>query len=148
MKNASPMTITPPSCTVAGNFFIKYSSAGTAIREAFWGSHVWRPREYNKLSDRVCNWILKDRANLERIDMERVRLAMQHGACLQISSDGGFKEGVGAAAIAVVLIIGDVLDIDSRTAIASYMAKHWQQACSAFQMELIAAEMAILFVET
>ena len=65
------------------------------------------------------------------------------GQALQIFSDGGFKEGIGAAAFVVVVINAMETNVEERIAIGGFAGKYFPEAKSASQMELIAAEMGI-----
>ena len=61
----------------------------------------WRPREYNSPPDTVCNWVLDQRDDLSNLSLDSAIDAVTAGMPLQIHSDGGFRDGVGAAAFVV-----------------------------------------------
>ena len=80
--------------------------------------HDWRPRELNKQADAVCNWVLDDRADMDKCDMQFVLSKVQAGHVLQIYSDGGFDGTSGAAAF--VVICSENIDGEWQASVCGY----------------------------
>ena len=101
----------------------------------------WRPREFNKLSDRICNWVLDRKSDVLSLDLHRVASELSQGASLQIQSDGGFVDGAGAAAAVLVVYRYDGEKWQAEA--LGYKGVFVDNAASAFHAELLAADLAI-----
>ena len=93
------------------------------------------------MADCVCNWILACKTDLSDLDLHDVAARLQRGEHLQIHSDGGYRNGCGAAA-AVVLTYA-LLDGLRTPSVVGYWGAYIGEAKSAFHTELIAADVAI-----
>ena len=105
--------------------------------------HDWRPREYNKQADAVCNWVLDDCGNVEDLDVHDIVSRLRAGHVLQLYSDAGFDGTNGAASL--VVICSEPVDNTWNATVCDYRGILTRDGRSAFQAELIAADAAISY---
>ena len=99
----------------------------------------WRPREWNRGADYLANHALTWRRDAEMLREHDMKAALKSYTALQFFSDGGYVEGVGGS-IGVQLI---AYGTNGRSMIG-YVYKFVQNAASAFEMELLGLETALL----
>ena len=105
----------------------------------------WRPREFNKPPDALCNTAMNESKSIcLEPDWDELAQKISNGACLQVHCDGGYRnsEGIGGAAFVVHLV-------DPNTSILyriAYEAQFLHIITSSFQAECIALDMAVSFV--
>ena len=109
-------------------------------KAGYLATHDWRPREYNKTADLLCNIALDNACNLRQQFVPSIADLLGQGASLQIYSDGGLRGSSGAAAFAAFVV--DVANASSLTLVL-VDAIHLEAQDSAFAMEVIAADRAI-----
>ena len=112
-------------------------------KAGFFSSHDWRPREWNVTADKLCNIALDTKTNIHHRYIEDFSAYLQDGCSLQVYSDGGMREGSGAAAYAIFLVHPDE---DFTIALAEVNAIYVPGARSAFEMEVVAADRAVAAV--
>lgn len=107
----------------------------------FLNCHDWRPREFNALADRVCNWVLDKQSDLNNLDLQEIATKVAHGAMLQIHSDGGYNGTTGSAAVVPICFCHqDGLWVPFAQ---GYQGIFLKTAQSAFHAELVGADAAI-----
>ena len=99
----------------------------------------WRPREYNTPPDLMCCKILDTEADVCTAEPERIARRIDGGESLQIYSDGGFRNGRGAAACVAFGIRPGTLEAEAVGIHGVFLAT----ATSPFETELVGAELAI-----
>ena len=82
--------------------------------------------------------------SVDALDHDLVAQRVADGSCMQFFSDGGFREGAGAAAFVVVKVNSTAA---VERALAGRKGVLIAQSFSAFQTELLAADMAAEFAE-
>ena len=112
-------------------------------KAGYLNTHDWRVRECNKAADLVCNACLGLEQDVSDIDTGSIADALHAGAQMQLYSDGGFKAGRGASAFVVVL--SRYSGSQWVAELAGYKGVFMTDAGSAFQAEVVAADMAIEF---
>ena len=108
-------------------------------------THEWRVRECNVAADLVCNVMLQAEEDVNTANIPTVAASIRNGAQLQLFSDGGFNAGIGASGFVVVLHHWDEARERWCATLAGCRGIRLRQAHSAFQAEVVAAEMAINF---
>ena len=66
--------------------------------------HDWRPREFNKQADAVCNYVMDDQADINQLDVDAIVSKLASGHMLQVFSDGGFDGSSGVASFVVICV--------------------------------------------
>ena len=64
------------------NLFVAFS-ASCDYKGGYLSCHDWRPREYNKQADAVCNWVLDDCGDVEDLDVHDIVSRLRAGHVLQ-----------------------------------------------------------------
>ena len=108
----------------------------------FLSCHDWRPREFNTLADRVCNWVLDRQSDLYSLDLQEIATNVAHGAMLQIHSDGGYDGTSGSAAVVPICFFHR--DGFWEPCAQGYQGFFLKSAHSAFHAELVGADAAII----
>ena len=64
----------------------------------------WRSREFNKAADHVANCVIADGADVDTLRNVNSSELLEKAVALQIFSDGGFANGIGATAFVLVCV--------------------------------------------
>ena len=64
----------------------------------------WRPREFNTAADPVANCVFAAAQNISTLGENELIDNLQGVVGIQVYSDGGYVEGIGAAAFVILLI--------------------------------------------
>ena len=106
----------------------------------------WRPREFNKPPDVLCNIAMNEaKSSCLEPNWDELVQKLHEGNCLQIHCDGGYREkdGTGAAAF-VVHMVEPILGSLDRIA---WEAQFLRSVSSSFHAECTAMEMAVNFAQ-
>ena len=103
-------------------------------KAGFLPSHEWRPREFNKQADAVCNWVLDDRVDIDCLDVNGIASRLLAGHMLQLFSDGGYDGRSGSSAIVAICYEFD--DGCWQANICGHRGWFMLEALSSFQTEI------------
>ena len=101
----------------------------------------WRPRECNAAADHVANCVLSHGTDFDTLEVDGLVAGLTDGIGIQVFSDGGFADGVGAAAVVVSLVFAE--EDSLRTRILGARGHLVRDAKSAFHTEVVALDLAI-----
>ena len=91
----------------------------------------------------VCHIVLSRREGVDKLDPQELAEKVEAGWHLQVISDGGFSAGLGSCGVVVVAIAPNP---PFDRAVIGYRGLFLNEAVSAFQAEIVAAEFAVQVV--
>ena len=132
----------PPLERIRRSLRFAYSSC-FAYKGHFLDPVDWRAREFNTAADLVADVVMANREAIDTIEVDRVQHLMNKQGALQIFTDGGYKDGVGSAAMLLIHISWDGGELQRQ--IIGVRGLFLQPAHSSFHAEISALEMAADF---
>ena len=101
----------------------------------------WRPREYNTAADHVANCVLAHRIDYDTLRMEDLQASIPHCIGLQVFTDGGYVNGLGAAA--AVFNVVSASNGMFHSSLMGVCGQYMSSAQSAFHAEVTALDLAL-----
>merc|ERR1712023_475761 len=110
-----------------------------------WADPVrWRPREWNKGADHLCNVSMDERISKTEVDIDELAYAIKCGCNIQIHSDGGLRRGYGASmAWTIAVWHHDDASSEWQRSLVGKQRMFLEQCKSSFVAETLALEAAI-----
>lgn len=101
----------------------------------------WRPREFNAAADHVANCVLAHKTDFNTLNLEQLQRELGSAIGLQVFTDGGYNESLGAAAVVFNLIVEDAGKTQSKQ--LGVRGQLMAEAISAFHTEVAALDEAL-----
>ena len=117
---------------------------GFEYKSAFLDPVDWRHREFNTAADRVANCVLSRQGDVDTLDDAIVLECMRSAIGLQVFSDGGLAQGLGAAAFVVTAV--HHVNSSFEYSVLGARGILLRNARSAFQAEVLALDIAIEYI--